>query len=104
MAQAAESECGTEAGKTEMNIKEILERKKKWRSSRQRIRELPKAYQIVYRESESYLMKVFCVEGIRNSDILAGLLLFFEECAASGKDVLEVTGPDVAAFCDGLLE
>ena len=44
------------------------------------------------------------MEGIRNSDILADLLLFFEECAASGNDVLEVTGPDVAAFCDGLLE
>lgn len=29
--------------------------------------------------------------------------LFFEQGAAAGKDVLTVTGRDVAAFCDGLL-
>jgi DNA-binding ferritin-like protein (Dps family) len=31
------------------------------------------------------------------------LLELFEEGAADGKRVLEITGPDVAAFCDELL-
>jgi DNA-binding ferritin-like protein (Dps family) len=35
--------------------------------------------------------------------ILADLLVLFEMGAAEGRHVLEITGEDVAAFCDELL-
>ncbi|MNC81910.1 hypothetical protein D3C75_1352040 [compost metagenome] len=36
--------------------------------------------------------------------MLSGIVDLFEEGAASGKGVLEVTGSDVAAFCDDLIK
>lgn len=52
---------------------------------------------------EKYLFRLCCTEGILYDTILSGVLELFEEGAAAGKDVLEITGTDVAAFCDGLL-
>jgi len=36
--------------------------------------------------------------------LLSGIVDLFEEGAALGKGVLEVTGSDVAAFCDELIK
>ena len=36
--------------------------------------------------------------------LLSGIIELFEEGAAMGKGVLEVTGSDVAAFCDDLIK
>jgi DNA-binding ferritin-like protein (Dps family) len=36
--------------------------------------------------------------------LLSGIVGLFEDCAALGKGVLEVTGSDVAAFCDDLIK
>jgi DNA-binding ferritin-like protein (Dps family) len=36
--------------------------------------------------------------------LLSGIIDLFEEDAALGKGVLEVTGSDVAAFCDDLIK
>lgn len=36
--------------------------------------------------------------------LLSGIVDLFEEGAALGKGVLEVTGSDVAAFCDDLIK
>jgi DNA-binding ferritin-like protein (Dps family) len=36
--------------------------------------------------------------------LFADLLDLFETAAAEGRPVLDVTGQDVAAFCDGLLQ
>ncbi|MNP66469.1 hypothetical protein D3C76_1621840 [compost metagenome] len=38
------------------------------------------------------------------TELLSGIVDLFEEGAASGKGVLEVTGNDVAAFCDELIK
>jgi DNA-binding ferritin-like protein (Dps family) len=37
-------------------------------------------------------------------DLLSGIIDLFEEGAAMRKGVLEVTGRDVAAFCDELIK
>ena len=37
-------------------------------------------------------------------DLLLGIVDLFEEGAALGKEVLDVTGSDVAAFCDDLMK
>lgn len=84
-----------------MNIKDIIEGKKQWRAHVARVKALPKEYQIVYQEIQKYLFKVGPVEV---TDVLSGLVDLFEEGAALGKGVLEVTGRDVAAFCDDLIK
>ncbi len=87
-----------------MNIKEIIEEKKEWREHMARVKALPKDYQIVYKEIQKYIFKVGTVEAKDSMDLLLGIVDFFEEGAALGKEVLEVTGSDVAAFCDDLMK
>lgn len=87
-----------------MNIKDIIEEKKEWRAHMARVKALPKDYQIVYKEIQKYIFKVGTVEVKDSMDLLLGIVDFFEEGAALGKEVLDVTGSDVAAFCDDLMK
>ncbi|MCX8131399.1 MAG: DUF1048 domain-containing protein [Clostridia bacterium] len=87
-----------------MSIKDIIEGKKMWRAHVARVKTLPKDYQIVYNEIQKYLFKVGPVELTDEIGLLSGIVDLFEEGAALGKGVLEVTGSDVAAFCDELIK
>jgi DNA-binding ferritin-like protein (Dps family) len=87
-----------------MSIRDIIEGKKEWRAHVARVKALPQDYQIVYKEIQKYLFKVGPVELTEGTDLLSGIVDLFEEGAASGKSVLEVTGNDVAAFCDDLIK
>lgn len=87
-----------------MRIKEIIEGKKEWRAHKARVNALPKDYQIVYKEIQNYLYKVGPVELTEGIELLSGIVDLFEDCATNGKDVLNVTGKDVAAFCDDLIK
>nr|WP_083976580.1 DUF1048 domain-containing protein [Herbidospora sakaeratensis] len=81
-----------------LGIRNIVEGKRQWRAYVARIKALPPDYQIVYKEMQRYFFRVGA------ADLLAGVLDFFEEGAAEGKGVLELTGTDVAAFCDDLID
>lgn len=87
-----------------MSIREIIEGKKEWKAHMARVKALPQDYQIVYKEIQKYLFKVGPAELSEETDLLSGIVDLFEEGAAAGKDVLEVTGRDVAAFCDDLIK
>ena len=91
-----------------MRIQDAIEGKrkwqKKWRAHMARVKALPQDYQIVYKEIQNYLFKVGPVELTDGMDVLSGMIDLFEEGAALGKGVLEVTGSDVAAFCDDLIK
>jgi DNA-binding ferritin-like protein (Dps family) len=87
-----------------MRIQDIIEGKKEWRAHVARVKALPEDYQIVYKEIQKYLFKVGPVELAEGTSLLSGIVDLFEEGAASGKNVLEVTGIDVAAFCDDLIK
>ena len=87
-----------------MNIQDIIKSKKEWRAHTTRVKALPQDYQIVYKEIQKYLFKIGPVELNESTDLLSGIVDLFEEGAASGKGVLEVTGSDVAAFCDDLIK
>ena len=87
-----------------MSIQDIIEGKKEWRAHVARVKTLPQDYQIVYKEIQKYLFKVGPVELTEGTGLLSGIVDLFEEGAASGKGVLEVTGSDVAAFCDDLIK
>lgn len=87
-----------------MNIQDIIEGKKEWRAHVARVKALPQDYQIVYKEIQKYLYKVGPVELTNGINLLSGIIDLFEDGAALGKEVLEVTGRDVAAFCDDLIK
>lgn len=87
-----------------MSLEEMIEGKKKWRAHIARVKALPQDYQIVYREIQKYIFKVGPVELEDGNDLLSGIVDLFEEGAVRGAGVLEVTGSDVAQFCDELLE
>jgi DNA-binding ferritin-like protein (Dps family) len=87
-----------------MSIRNIIEGKKKWRAHVKSVKALPQDYQIIYNEIEKYLLKVGPVELTKGIGLLSGVVDFFKEESALGKDALEVTGSDVAAFCDDLIK
>jgi DNA-binding ferritin-like protein (Dps family) len=96
-----------------VSIQDAIEGKRKWqqkwRAHMVRVKALPQDYQIVYKEIQNYLFKVGPVEltdgtDFLSTDLLSGIIDLFEEGAALGKGVLEVTGRDVAAFCDDLIK
>jgi DNA-binding ferritin-like protein (Dps family) len=96
-----------------VRIQDAIEGKRKWqekwRAHMARVKALPQDYQIVYKEIQNYLFKVGPVEltdgtDFLSTDLLSGIIDLFEEGAALGKGVLEVTGSDVAAFCDNLIK
>lgn len=87
-----------------MGIQDIIKSKKEWRAHVARVKALPQDYQSVYKEIQKYLFKVGPVELTDGISLLSGIVDLFEEGAALGKGVLEVTGNDVAAFCDDLIK
>lgn len=87
-----------------MRIKDIIEGKKEWRAHVARVKKLSKDYQIVYKEIQKYLYKVGQIELTEGIDLLSGITDLFEDGVISGKEVLEVTGSDVVAFCDDLIK
>jgi len=87
-----------------MRIQDIIKGKKEWRAHVARAKALPQDYQIVYNEIQKYYFKVGPIELAEGVELLSGIIDLFEEGAALGKGVLEVTGSDVAAFCDDLIK
>lgn len=87
-----------------MSIQKIIDGKKKWCAHMARVKAMPQDYQIVYKEIQKYFFKVGPVEQTDGSDLLSGIVDLFEEGATLKKAVLEVTGSDVAAFCDDLIK
>jgi DNA-binding ferritin-like protein (Dps family) len=85
-----------------MGIRDIIDGKRQWRAHVARVRALPPDYRIVYDEIQKYLFKVGPVS-LTEGDLLSDLVDFLETGVASGQGVRELIGPDVAAFCDGLL-
>lgn len=86
-----------------MGIHDIIEGKKQWRAHVARVKALPPDYRIVYKEMQRYFFKVGPVD-LPDGPLLPEIIDFFEEGAAAGKGVLELTGDDVAAFCDDLVK
>lgn len=84
-------------------LKKILGDKKEWRSMEARADALPSDYRIVYGEIKKYMWRFTAGDGMDIVAILKYLLGLFETGAADGRRALEVTGQDVAGFCDELL-
>jgi DNA-binding ferritin-like protein (Dps family) len=86
-----------------VDIQDIIEGKKQWRAHMARVKALPPDYQIVYKEIQRYFFKVGTID-LPDGSLRSGIVDFFEEGVAAGRGVLELTGNDVAAFCDDLVK
>lgn len=81
-------------------LENIRSQKRAFRAYRKLAKQLPEEYRIVFHEMEAYVWN-FSLDG--SVEMLSDLVLLFQAGAAEGKPVLEITGEDVAGFCDELL-
>jgi DNA-binding ferritin-like protein (Dps family) len=64
---------------------------------------LPKDYQYVFKKIQGHMWMFAAGSGYDMLKIHYDLIELFEAGAVEGKHVLQITGEDVAAFCDELL-
>lgn len=86
------------------NISKMIKSKREYRQEMARVKSLPEDYQYVFKEIQSHMWMFVSGAGYDMMKVHEGLLELFEEGAAEGKSVLEVTGEDVATFVDELLK
>jgi len=84
-------------------IKKMIEDKKEYKQQMARVKTLPEDYQFVFQKIQKYMWNFAGGDGYDILKIHYELIDLFETSAAEGKQVLEITGEDVAAFCDELL-
>lgn len=77
-----------------------LNEKKRYRENEKRAKALPAEYAQAYSDIKHYLWNT---SGILTIEPLVSLVDMLEEAAANGKHVVDITGPDVAAFADELV-
>lgn len=85
------------------NVKKMIESKREYKRQMDRVEALPEEYCYVFKKIQSHMWMFVSGSGYDMIKIHYDLIELFEEGAANGKHVLEVTGEDVAAFCDELL-
>ena len=85
------------------NVKKIVESKREYKKQMARVEALPEDYKFVFKKIQDYMWKFAGGAGYDMMEVHYGLIDLFEAGATDGKHVLEVTGEDVAAFCDELL-
>jgi DNA-binding ferritin-like protein (Dps family) len=81
-------------------IKKMIGDKKEYREQMARVEALPEDYRFVFEKIHGYMWSFAGGDG---SDMLRtqhDLIELFEAGAADGKHILDVTGEDVAGFCD----
>ncbi|WP_096185741.1 DUF1048 domain-containing protein [Evansella halocellulosilytica] len=82
-----------------------MDEKRKWKEMEARAKALPKEYHNAYKAIQKYMWTAGGVTEWKDiSRIFGGILDLFEEGAAEGKNVTDLTGEDVAAFCDELMK
>lgn len=74
-----------------------LDEKKEYRKMMARVKALPEDYRYAYEKMQKYMW------AFGSGFDMGGLIELFEGGAAEGKRVLDITGEDVAAFCDELI-
>ncbi len=82
-----------------------LNDKREWREMEARAKALPTEYSNAYYAIQKYMWTTGGPTDWKEcSRIFGGILELFEQGAAEGKNVTEMTGEDVATFCDELVK
>ena len=74
--------------------------KKEYKEQMARIEAMPEDYRFVFEKMQGYMWSFAGGDGSDMLKTQQELIELFETSAAEGKHVLEVTGEDVAGFCD----
>lgn len=85
------------------NIKKMINSKREYKQQMARVKALPEDYQYVFKKIQGHMWMFAAGSGYDMMKIHYDLIELFESGAAEGKHVLEITGEDVASFCDELL-
>ncbi|WP_047980228.1 DUF1048 domain-containing protein [Ornithinibacillus contaminans] len=82
-----------------------LDEKREWKAMEARAKALPEEYHNAYKAIQKYMWTSGGVTEWKDmSRVFTGIIELFEEGAADGKKVTDLTGEDVAAFCDELVK
>lgn len=82
-----------------------LEDKREWKAMEARAKALPSEYHNAYKAIQKYMWTTGGPTDWKEcSRIFNGIIDLFEEGAAEGKKVTDLTGKDVASFCDELVK
>lgn len=84
-------------------IQKLRDDKRRYRRMMARVKALPSDHRFVYDKATHYMWNFAAGDGYDMVEVQYGLIELFEQGAADGKSPLEITGTDVAAFCDELL-
>lgn len=86
-----------------LNIGKMIQSKREYKRHMARVDALPKDYQYVFKKIQTHMWMFAAGSGYDMLKIHYDLIELFEAGAAEGKQVLEITGEDVASFCEELL-
>ncbi|MDR1603329.1 MAG: DUF1048 domain-containing protein [Gracilibacteraceae bacterium] len=87
-----------------LNIPKMIKSKREYKQQMARVAALPEDYRFVFQKIQSHMWMFAGGSGYDMMQIHYDLIDLFESGAAEGKGVLDVTGSDVAGFCDELLK
>ncbi|MBJ8031506.1 DUF1048 domain-containing protein [Bacillus cereus group sp. N21] len=84
-------------------FKKMIGDKKEYKMMMARVGALPEDYQFVFKKIRNYMWNFSAGNGMDMLHIQYELIELFEAGAAEGRQVLEITGEDVASFADELV-
>ncbi|KRE09174.1 DUF1048 domain-containing protein [Priestia megaterium] len=84
-------------------FKKMIGDKKEYKMMMARVEDLPEDYQFVFKKIQNYMWNFSSGNGMDMLHMQYELIDLFEVGAAEGRQVLEITGDDVASFADELV-
>ena len=84
-------------------FKKLIGDKREYKMMMARVDVLPEDYQYVFKKIQNYMWNFSAGNGMDMLHMQYELIDLFEASAAEGRQVLEITGEDVASFADGLV-
>jgi DNA-binding ferritin-like protein (Dps family) len=84
-------------------FRKMIGDKKEYKMMMARVKAMPEDYQFVFKKIQHYMFSRSGGDGMDMLKVQYELIDLFEAGVADGKRVLEITGEDVAGFCDELL-
>lgn len=84
-------------------FKEVSKEKRKYKDMMKRVKNLPEEYSFTFEQIQNYMWGYCSGTGTDMMEIHMNLLELFEDGVENGKNVLDITGKDIAEFSDELL-
>lgn len=84
-------------------IKKMILDKKEYKEQILRVEAFPEDYKFVFEKMQYYMWSFADGDGHDMLKVQGELITLFEESITNKKQVLDVTGEDVAGFCDELI-